>query len=198
MVGNVPFKVHDKTSVLLNTLAANLNDDKVKVGFLLYKLRRRSFGGILFFLAIVSLIPGISFFAGLAMILIGGQMLLGLRFPSLPRVLNQTSISVEVLKKVLQESAKKIEAIEQLTRPRFLVFNNDVFIRIVGCCIMVLAGLIIIPLPFTNLLPALTIILFSVAIAEKDGLLIVAGLFSSIASFWLGFIVIQLTISSIS
>ena len=59
----------ERTSVLLERLLSELpKEGDVSIGMIVFRLRRRSFGGMFIFLAALSLIPGISFFAGIAML----------------------------------------------------------------------------------------------------------------------------------
>jgi len=144
--------LHEKTSVLLERTAFELKEGNIQVGMLLYRLRRRSFGGLLFFLGILSLIPGISMFSGIAMMMLGGQLLLGFRAPRLPRFISGYRLSVEYLKTILNRTAPNIEKLEVYIKPRLVIFTLTPFSLIIGLLTICLAILVIIPLPFTNVL----------------------------------------------
>lgn len=178
--------VHEKTSTLLKRASVELTEDNIQAGMLLYRLRRRSFGGLLFFLSILSFIPGIAFFSGIVMMILGLQLLLGFRAPRLPRFMSEYRLNVDYLKIMLNRTAPKIEKLEKYIKPRFLIFTLTPFTLILGLLIICLAVLVLIPLPFTNFLPALAILSISLGLLERDGLLILVGSALSTFAFMLG------------
>jgi len=188
---------HEKMSSFLNRTAADLHEDNILVGVLLYRLRRRSFGGLLFFLAILSLIPGISMFSGLIMIILGVQLSLGFRAPRLPRFISEYSLKTEHLKIALNRAALKTKILEKHIKPRFLIFTSRPFTFILGILVLFLAILIAFPLPFTNLLPALAVLTISLALLEQDGLMILVGASISVIAFILGGTAVYLTFQAL-
>ena len=190
-------KTHEKTSILLRRATLDLQGEKIQVGFLLYRLRRRSFGGLLFFLAILSLIPGISIFAGLVMIILAAQLSLGFRSPKLPRVMSEYSLKIDHLKTILSRTAPKIERLEKYIKPRLLIFTLPPFTSVLGILVFCLAALVILPLPFTNLFPALAIFIISMGLLERDGLIILVGTTFSILAFALGGTIVYLTLQGL-
>lgn len=178
--------VHEKTSTLLKRASVELTEDNIQAGMLLYRLRRRSFGGLLFFLSILSFIPGIAIFSSIVMMTLGLQLLVGFRAPRLPRFMSEYRLNVDYLKIILNRTAPKIEKLEKYIKPRLLVFTLTPFTLILGLLIICLAALVLIPLPFTNFLPALAILSISLGLLERDGLLILMGSVLSTFSFILG------------
>jgi hypothetical protein len=66
--------------------------------------------------------------------------------------------------------------LERIVRPRWQkIAENSYISRINGFCIAWLAILLMLPVPFTNPLPAITILLLAVANLEGDGLLMSLG-----------------------
>lgn len=187
---------HEKTSSLLNRIAAEFKGEKTKLGLLLYRLRRRSFGGLLFFLAILSLIPGISMFAGAVMLFLSVQLCYGAKAPKVPRFIGEYGIRTQHLVATLNRTATQIERIESYIRPRWIWFTQAPILLLLGLVIFCLSILIMIPLPFTNLLPAFAILLMALGLLERDGVLIVVGLLLSAICFVLGRYVVEVAIHS--
>lgn len=183
---------NEKTSTLLKRVSQDLSGEDIQLGFLLYRLRRRSFGGLLFFLAILGVIPGIGIFSGLLMMMLGVQLAIGFRAPLFPRFISEYSLKVDSLRSVLNRVAPKIEKVERYIRPRLLMLTLMPFTLVLGALILCLAAMVIIPLPFTNLLPALAILVISLGFLERDGLLIIAGSVLSVFAFSISGLVIYL------
>lgn len=190
--------LQERTSTLLKRAALEPSETDVPVGILLYRLRRRSFGGLLFFLSILSLIPGISIFAGIVMIILSVQLLLGFKAPKLPRFMSEYRVSAKNLKTTLKHAAPKIERLEKYIQPRLLSFTLFPFTLMIGLLVLCLSAMVIVPLPLTNFLPALSICLMSLGLLERDGLLIFVGLALSVISFSLCGTVIYLTLRGLA
>jgi hypothetical protein len=109
--------------------------------------------------------------------------LLGLRFalqqkPWLPRLLTGTKIPRKFLPPVLRVGSKILRAMEKVMHPRiswFFVPGLTQFAT--GAVIFVCGSLLLLPLPipFSNLLPALTILLLAASYSERDGIMLIAG-----------------------
>ena len=111
---NVPPSTDEKTSALLRRVLAELPADSVRIGHIVRQLRRRSFGGLLILLAALGLLPAISFFAGLAMIVPGLQMMAGFRAPLLPRVIRQREIGTYHVRALGNKAIPWIEKLERV------------------------------------------------------------------------------------
>lgn len=122
-------------------------------------------------------LPGLSLPFGLAVALLGLRQLLD-RGPWLPRNLLRRQISPRVLAGVLGVAVKLMSAIEVVVRPRLhFVANHAIFSRFAGLLIAIAGGMLMLPLPlpFSNSLPAWTVILLSIGALGGDGLFFVAG-----------------------
>jgi hypothetical protein len=112
--------------------------------------------------------------------------LLGLRFalrqkPWLPEIILRTPIPSKFLPTVLNLGAKALSWLEKFLHPRLTwVFDLKPTQFISGMMIFICGALLLLPLPipFSNLLPALTVILVASSISERDGYMLCAGLIS--------------------
>lgn len=120
--------------------------------------------------------PGLSSILGSGIILLAIQMMLGRRQPWLPNKIAQFQFSQDATKrllKVLKEISKKLE---KIVRSRWLTIANSQNVwRINGLCFAWLAILLALPIPFTNPIPTIGILLLAVASLEEDGLLLCVG-----------------------
>ena len=74
-----------------------------------------------------------------------------------------------------------IEALEKIIRPRW----QTPFVatkRVVGVIVLLLAVTLFLPVPFSNIIPGLLIMLIAVAYLEKDGVLLSIALCAALPS----------------
>jgi hypothetical protein len=122
-------------------------------------------------------IPGLSAPLGFAVMLLGIRTSLGQR-PWLPKSVLSRSIPSKILTRSLKVARAIVKRIESFTRQRML-FGLEVAAvqRIVGLLLGVNGLLLALPLPvpFSNTLPAISIILLTAGAMERDGLIVLAG-----------------------
>lgn len=167
-------------SVVLQQLHDSAPADRICVGWVIKRLRRRWFAMLLLLLTIPGMVPGICSFAELLMAILAVQMLIGYAAPLLPRALAERPLPVRQLRRILPHAIPVLRLCERIIRPRWpsAVAAID---RIVGGVVLLLSiRLLLVPIPFSNVLPTVTIALISLATLEKDGVLLsvalVAGL----------------------
>ena len=69
-----------------------------------------------------------------------------------------------------------IRFIERLSRPRLKVLTGPLAQMVIGLICLGLAVMLAFPVPFGDMLPAVTIALFGFAVMQRDGLATIAGL----------------------
>lgn len=171
--------VKKKTSLVMMELASLPGGEKVTLVQMLRYLRGRAFGMIMVLLAVLSLIPnlfGHTILTGLLIMILGLQMALGYTHIRLPRKVLGMSFSRAGLKKVMEVTAPQIARIEFFLKPRLIFMTEDIGRRIIGSIIIPLAFLILIPFPLSNAIPALGILILSLGLIEKDGLVVLLGI----------------------
>lgn len=122
-------------------------------------------------------LPGVSLPFGLTVALLGLRQLLN-RGPWLPRRMLQREIPPRVLAGVFRVAGRLMRAIEVVVRPRLgFVANHAVFSRLSGLLIALAGAMLMLPLPlpFSNSLPAWTVLLLSIGALGRDGLFFIAG-----------------------
>ena len=170
-----------KFSTELRELAAQFAGRPVALGTLLDAIGDRGFNVLLVLAALPFLIPitlpGLSVPFGLVVTLIGAHFAAGLR-PWLPQKLLARELPPEFLARVLASAARIVNALERVLRPRLVfVHNQFIFRRLAGVLIAVSGIYLLLPLPipFTNTLPAWTILFLAAGALERDGLFFLAG-----------------------
>ena len=120
--------------------------------------------------------PGLASILGSGCLLLGIQMALGKRSPWLPRKIARFKFPRSLSQQLLKNARRLMIWLEKIVRSRWQqVAANPYTWRINGFCIAWLSILLMLPIPFTNPVPTLTILLLTIATLETDGLLIFVG-----------------------
>lgn len=172
-----------KASTSFSTTLKKLSipSNGVSLEGLLYQLGER---GILIGLAFVTIpflfgisIPGTSTPIGILIALISWQLLFE-RPISIPKKIGKIELSYAAIEKVKQKSLPWIIRMEEKIKPRWEVLFNLSWLRKLHIGIMLTSGILLtapIPVPLTNTFPAYAVLLFSIGMLERDGLLVIGG-----------------------
>lgn len=99
-------------------------------------------------------------------------MITGQPAPVFPRSIALRSLPTRYLASVLQRSVPVLGYLEHAIHPRWQT-PADLTKRAVGAVVLILsATLVFIPIPLSNIVPALTIALISLGYIEEDGILL--------------------------
>ncbi len=174
-------------SAVLLAFAANLNRERIQWGELDQLLGDRSFGFLLLLFALPNSIPlvgipGVSTVTGIVLIVIAIQMIGGLRRLYLPERIQRRSFSGTGFKKLIQRAAPWLAKLERGLKPRWLWLTSSRAERWLGGVCLLLALLLILPIPFGNFFPGFAVVLLALGLIEKDGVFIVAGLAMTVVS----------------
>ena len=155
------------------------------LGSLMGRLHKNSFGLIMLLLAIAAAAPGICTVAGLLLVILAFQMIAGSPAPIFPRWIAARSLPTRHLGAVVQLAIPMLRYLETIVYPRFPT-PLQATKRVVGIAVMMLsARLLLNPIPLSNIIPALVMVLISLAYLEEDGLMLLIGLLA-------GFVVLAL------
>ena len=141
--------------------------------------------GLLVFCAVLAMpfllpvsLPFMSTALGAPMLLIGAAVVMN-RVPWLPDALLDHALPSETVQHVLDRAGHTASRFEHLVRPRLLALTSTPFANSVNGVVLVIAVLLLMaPLPFVpfaNTLPGVGIILLCLGMAERDGVVILAG-----------------------
>jgi hypothetical protein len=171
-------------SQLLRLLADDTTRERIAVGDLMQALGDRAIGALLFIFAFPNILPvppGTSSVLGAPLVFLAAQLTFGMR-PWLPGFISRRSMSRSDFHKMVQHVVPWLERAEKLLRPRISVLTFPPFEYIVGLICLLLATVLVLPIPLGNMLPALAISLMALGLIERDGYAIVAGLVAALAA----------------
>lgn len=161
------------TRALLDSYAEGDPDQVLKLGDLFGGLGERSFGMLLFVSTLPAFIPipGVGgAVSGPLVILIGLQLLVGLHRPWLPRFIAERGPHRHAMARFRDRLSPWLARLERLVRPRATaLLDHRVCSSFTGLQLMLLGVLLSLPIPFTNYLFGALLLLFALALLERDG-----------------------------
>jgi hypothetical protein len=171
-------------SQILLRMAADETRRRISVADLLADLHDRAIGALIFVFALPNIIPmppGASAILGAPLLFLTAQLAFG-RGPWLPKVIVARSMDRAHFASVVQRVAPWLARAERLLRPRLAVLARPPFEYAVGGVCLFLSLILFLPIPMGNMPPAIAICLLSLAILERDGVWVLAGLCATAAS----------------
>lgn len=149
-----------------------------QLGEIVALLGKRSFGIVLVLFGLPNLlpVPGLPILCGVIVGVVAFQMLLGKESLVLPAWLGERRVSRKNLQRVLDRSESTLRWFERIMRPRLLILTGAIGQRVLGALLLLLALALMSPIPFFGgIPPGIAVILFGLALAERDGIFVIAG-----------------------
>ena len=178
---------------LLNRLAEN----SLTIAHVIIETKERGFSLVIGLLTLPFLFPmppGLTAVLGIGSLLLAAQMALGRRTPWLPKKVAQFKFPHGFVLLLLKNLKKITGILEKITKRRLpRIADNHRVWQLNGVCIAWLTLLLMLPIPFTNPIPTIAILLFVVATLESDGLLIcISYILTLLITFLFAFIIYSL------
>lgn len=174
-----------RTSEILRGLLKS-KERKFTVKQILGALGTQSFGTSLMAFSIPEVlpipVPGISAVVVVPTGIISAQMAMGRREITLPKWLLKRSVPRKPLAAAIHSILPVLERLERVVRPRWKWMTSAAAKRFLGAFILLLAGLIALPIPGTNMPLAIAIFVIALGLVERDGAMIAAGILIGLAS----------------
>lgn len=182
-------KPRKRLSDILREIVDQGESSHIAVGDLLRSMDGRAFGALLLIFAFPNVLPappGLAAFLGLPLLYLSAQMTLG-RMPWLPPFIDKRSLSRENFRALIDRGNPILARVEKLLAQRLSALTSPVAERFLGALCLILSLVLMLPIPFGNLMPALAICIIALGILERDGYWILAGLVISVAALvWVG------------
>jgi hypothetical protein len=189
-----------RLSTMLDELARDATRERIAISDLVAAMQVRAYGALLLIFALPNVLPappGTSGLLGLPLLFIATQMMLG-RMPWFPQVIAARSMSRADFGKLIERVSPLVARAERLLQPRLMWLTDPAVERGLGAVALVLASILVLPVPFGNMLPAFTICILALGVLERDGVWIIAGLVMSVLSIVIAYGVIYAMIRAIA
>ncbi len=191
---------HRSTSEALVAIVRSFPGEQMRLQDLMDGLGERSFGFVLLLFGVLSaiaIVPGLATIIAIPLLFFGLQMLAGYRTPWLPKSISERSFAKADLLATIERAVPAMRWVETICKPRLLFLIGQVGERLLGLLVFVLAIVIALPGPGTNFAPGVAIAFMAIAIIERDGLLVFAGVVGSFFALYIGYLGLHLVVTEV-
>ena len=162
----------------LTQLAEEAEGEAVSLNWIMAQLHERAFGLFLLVLALPCCIPflyGIPQIVALPLMFVSAQILMGRASPWLPEKLGARTVTKEGLRSLADRAGPWLRRIEAVSRPRLTVLTRPPIDQLVGLALVLFSASILVPLPSTNTVPGFAVVVVSMGLLQRDGILVALG-----------------------
>jgi hypothetical protein len=164
----------------LEYLTDESHGDSVSISEILHRLRERGFGMLMLFFVLPNCVPipvppGTSTILSVPLLFLTLQMVRGRSQPWVPEKIAKKRIKMNYLRAVVKRILPPLRMVQKLVKPRFAVAASKNGERFVGFCWLLFAISIAIPLPMTNFLPGMGILISAFGLIGRDGYIMCLG-----------------------
>jgi hypothetical protein len=177
-------RVGPPLSEILTQIAGDDTRQRISIGDLLAALHDRAIGALIFAFALPNIIPmppGASSILGAPLLFLTAQLAFG-RSPWLPMAITNRSLDRSHFAAMVRRIAPWLARAERLLRPRLEILTRPPFENVIGGICLFLSIILFLPIPLGNMPPALAICVFALALLERDGIWVLAGLCAATAA----------------
>lgn len=138
----------------------------------------RSFGWLILLFSLINLMPwppGSTVILGIPLVLVTGQMALGLRQVRLPGFVTRRRVGRKTFQRVVLRLRPLIRPIERVVRPRHAYVFAPRSERALGGFLVCVSLALLLPIPFSAYGPAIALFVTGFGLVERDGLVTLAG-----------------------
>lgn len=164
---------------ILETVVKKTSADKISINDLIAAMDAGGFGIIMLIFSlpmIFPLPPPFPSIFSIPPVIFSMQMMFGYRAPKLPKKFGDMSIKRAILASLVEKSVYYLKKAEKLLRPRLYFLSTGVSERVIGFFTFVFSISVLLPLPLSNFIPGVGILITSFGLVGKDGIMIIIGI----------------------
>lgn len=164
---------------ILEDVVKKTSADKISVHDLIVAMDAGGFGLVMTLFSlpiIIPLPPPFPSLISIPMVVFAFQLMIGLKSPSLPKRISNYSISRHILASTVEKAAPYIRRAEGFMRPRLLILSSSIFKQVIGFFCFIFSMFILLPMPLSNFLPGMGVLISSFGLLSRDGVIILIGL----------------------
>jgi hypothetical protein len=172
-----------KATKILETAINQSNADKILLKDLIDAMNSVGFGLVIMIFAfgiVIPLPPPFPSIISSPLIIFSIQMICGFSAPHLPKRFSHLAVKRSVVATLVKKSLPYISKVERLLKPRLQFMNSDLMTRITGIFILFFTSFILLPIPLSNFIPGLGVLIISFGLLSKDGLVIILGIITGL------------------
>lgn len=168
----------ERASDLLLKALSEGQGEMVSVGEINTALGERAFGIVMLLFALPNCIPfppGVNSIFGMPLLFCAAQLVKGRGVPWQPQFVANRSLKRATLINGIEKVKPKLAMIEKFCCSRLTFLVSGPGERLLGLAVCLFSLCIIIPLPLTNMIPAIGSALIAISLIERDGVLAIIG-----------------------
>jgi hypothetical protein len=170
----------------LKEIIGNTDEETINIGQLKEKMQSASYALLMLVFCLPLLIPiptpGLSAIVSIPLVFLTFQLMIGKESPWFPKKISNISLKISDIKKVTEKLEPSIKKLEKFLKPRLEILLNKKAQNFIGAFCFFLSTLIILPIPFGNVIPAIAIFIISLGLLQKDGVFVIVGILFGIIS----------------
>lgn len=155
--------------------------DRISFADIKSALHERGFAILMLALALpvalpIPMPPGLTLIPGIPLLILSMQMLVGLDSPWLPGIIGRRTIKRKTLAGIVEAAAPYLKKIERLLKPRLSLASSKYGERLIGLFAAIFSITMMVPVPLTQTVPGLGVLIMSLGLLSKDGITIILGM----------------------
>lgn len=140
-------------------------------------------GGAIMMLGVLTALPTfgipLATVVSLGILSLGAQLVRGESRIALPARVASVAIGSRAGRKLMYRTSRIVGWIERRTTPRWSFLTGAGLYPVIGLIVLVMAFIILLPIPMANLVPSIATVLIGAGLMAKDGLLVALGIGTS-------------------
>ncbi len=167
------------TTQVIEDVVNSSSSDRIPIRDLVEAMDAIGFGlamMIFSFAILIPLPPPLPSIISIPLVIFSLQMIAGHTAPKLPKRFSNMSVKRSVLVMLVQKSSPYIGKVEKILKPRLLFMISPIAERIIGIFAFIFSFFILLPIPLSNFIPGLGILIISFGLLGKDGLIVLFGI----------------------
>lgn len=167
------------TTQIIKDVVNSSSTDRISVRDLVNAMNSVGFGLVMMIFAFAIIIPTPPPFPSIIsipLVVFSLQMMIGYSAPRLPKKFFNLTVKRSVLATLVNRSTPYIHKVERILQPRLLFMTSTIAERIIGFFVLLFSSFVLIPMPLSNFIPGLGVLITSFGLLSKDGLVIILGI----------------------
>lgn len=165
--------------------------DTISIAEIVTIFRESGFGLLLIVFAGFPALPfpalGIATILSLPIIFLSTQLIIGRNSLWLPTWLAKKRVSTKSVNNMVEKLLPYVKKLEFFLKPRVGFLSSKAGHKLIGIVCFMCAISIALPIPLTNTIPSMGVVIMSLGLLERDGIAIIAGMIVGIAGVIIAF-----------
>lgn len=158
--------------------ALTVGPERLSIAEVAEAFGERGIGAMILILSLMAILPwppGGKAVFGAPIILLACELAVRRKTLWLPGWMLRASMGRAAYARAVRHALKPVRFVENLTRPRLAALTSPLGEVAIGVACVFLAIMMALPIPFGDMLPAVTLILLSLGLMQRDGAMVIAG-----------------------